>query len=756
MNIEAKITDWAGKLYQKQLEACTDKELYDVLLNVCKELIREKTPITGRKKVYYISAEFLIGKLLSNNLLNLGIYEEVDRVLSAKGKSLCAIEEAEPEPSLGNGGLGRLAACFLDSIATLGLCGDGIGLNYHFGLFKQVFEDKLQKARKNEWIEKQSWLTKTDVTYEVAFGNRKVTGRMYDIDVIGYDNGVNKLHLFDLETVDENLVKEGIAFDKDAIEKNLTLFLYPDDSDEAGNLLRIHQQYFMVSCAAQLILDEMKQKDYDLHALHEHVVIQINDTHPTMVIPELIRILTKQEGFSMAEAISVVSQTCAYTNHTILAEALEKWPLHYLERVVPQLVPTIKELDVRVRKQYPDPKVQLIDENRRVHMAHIDIHYGFSVNGVAAIHTEILKKTELNHFYKLYPYKFNNKTNGITFRRWLLSCNKELTKLLEETIGSGFKKDAKELQKLLSFQEDSRVLDAIAKIKKQKKEALAAYIAKHEGVELDPESIFDIQIKRMHEYKRQQMNALYIIHKYLEIKKGKKPMRPISFLFGAKAAPAYVIAQDIIHLLLVLQEIVNHDPDVAPFIKVVMVENYNVSYAEKLIPACDVSEQISLASKEASGTGNMKFMLNGAVTLGTADGANVEIRELVGDENIYIFGQDSDAVIRHYTDRDYVPGEYYEKNPMIKEAVDFIVSSKALSVGQEENLRRLYHELLNKDWFMTLLDLEDYIVTKDRMFADFEDREKWKKMSLINIAKAGFFSSDRTIRQYNEEIWKLS
>ncbi len=755
MNVEAKITDWAKKLYQKQLEACTDKELYHVLLNVCKELIREKKPITGTKKVYYISAEFLIGKLLSNNLLNLGIYEEVDRVLSAKGKSLCAVEEVESEPSLGNGGLGRLAACFLDSIATLGLCGDGIGLNYHFGLFKQVFEDKLQKARKNEWIEKQSWLTKTDVTYEVAFGNRKVTGRMYDIDVIGYENGVNKLHLFDLETVDESLVKEGISFDKDAIEKNLTLFLYPDDSDEAGNLLRIHQQYFMVSSAAQLILDEMKQKGYDFHELHEHVVIQINDTHPTMVIPELIRILTKQEGFSMTEAISVVSQTCAYTNHTILAEALEKWPLHYLERVVPQLVPIIKELDVRVRKQYPNPKVQIIDENRRVHMAHIDIHYGFSVNGVAAIHTDILKETELNHFYKLYPYKFNNKTNGITFRRWLLSCNKELTKFLEETIGSGFKKDAEELQKLLSYQEDSRVLDAIAKIKKQKKEALAAYIVKHEGVELDPESIFDIQIKRMHEYKRQQMNALYIIHKYLEIKKGKKPVRPISFLFGAKAAPAYVIAQDIIHLILVLQEIVNHDPDVAPFMKVVMVENYNVSYAEKLIPACDVSEQISLASKEASGTGNMKFMLNGAVTLGTADGANVEIRELVGDENIYIFGQDSDAVIRHYANRDYVSRQYYEKSPVIKEAVNFIVSREALSVGHEENLRRLYHELLNKDWFMTLLDLEDYIATKDRMFADFEDRETWKRMSLINIAKAGFFSSDRTIRQYNEDIWKL-
>ncbi len=755
MNVEAKITDWAGKLYQKQMEACSDKELYYVLLNVCKELAGEKTPITGKKKVYYISAEFLIGKLLSNNLLNLGIYEEVDSLLASQGKALSAVEEAEPEPSLGNGGLGRLAACFLDSIATLGLPGDGIGLNYHFGLFKQVFEDKRQMAEKNEWIEKQSWLTKTDVTYEVAFGDRRVTSRLYDIDVIGYENGVNKLHLFDLESVDEGLVKEGITFDKSAIEKNLTLFLYPDDSDEAGNLLRIYQQYFMVSNGAQLILDEIKQKGYDLHELPDHVVIQINDTHPTMIIPELIRILTVQEGFSMTEAIRVVSQTCAYTNHTILAEALEKWPLRYLETAVPQLVPIIRELDVRVRKQYPDPKVQIIDENKRVHMAHIDIHYGFSINGVAAIHTDILKETELHHFYKLYPYKFNNKTNGITFRRWLLSCNKELTKLLEETIGSGFQKDAGELEKLLAYREDSKVLDAIAKIKRQKKEALAAYIAKQEGVELDPESVFDIQIKRMHEYKRQQMNALYIIHKYLEIKKGKKPVRPISFIFGAKAAPAYVIAQDIIHLILVLQEIVNHDPEVSPFMKVVMVENYNVSYAEKLIPACDISEQISLASKEASGTGNMKFMLNGAVTLGTADGANVEIRQLVGDDNVYVFGQDSDTVIKHYADRDYVSRAYYEKSPVIKEAVDFIVGREALATGHEENLYRMYHELLNKDWFMTLLDLEDYIATKDRMLADFEDREKWKRMSLTNIAKAGFFSSDRTIRQYNEDIWKL-
>ena len=755
MNVEGKMTTWADKLYQKTLEDLNNEELYYVLLNVCKELMEDKKPITGEKKVYYISAEFLIGKLLGNNLINLGAYEEVQKILAAKGKNLSAVEEVEPEPSLGNGGLGRLAACFLDSIATLGLPGDGIGLNYHFGLFKQVFEDRLQKAQKNEWIEKQSWLTKTDVSYEVAFGDRKVISRLYDIDVIGYENGVNKLHLFDLESVDEGLVKDGITFDKEAIEKNLTLFLYPDDSDEAGNLLRIYQQYFMVSNAAQLIISEMKQNGYDLHQLADHAVIQINDTHPTMVIPELIRIMTQQEGFTMSEAIEVVSNTCAYTNHTILAEALEKWPLSYLEKAVPQLVPIIKALDVHVHKLYPNPRVQIIDENKRVHMAHIDIHFGFSVNGVAAIHTDILKETELSHFYKIYPYKFNNKTNGITFRRWLLSCNKELTELLVQTIGDGFKKDASELEKFLNFKEDPKVLDAIEGIKKQKKAELAAYIAEHEGVELNPDSVFDIQIKRMHEYKRQQMNALYIIHKYLEIKGGKKPARPISFIFGAKAAPAYVIAQDIIHLLLVLQQIVNNDPDVAPYMKVVMVENYNVSYAEKLIPACDVSEQISLASKEASGTGNMKFMLNGAVTLGTSDGANVEIHELVGDENIYIFGQDSDTVIKHYADGDYVSREYYEKNPVIREAVDFIVSKEALAVGHEENLCRLHGELINKDWFMTLLDLEDYIAVKDKLFTDFENREQWKKMSLTNIAKAGFFSSDRTIAQYNEDIWKL-
>lgn len=651
--------------------------------------------------------------------------------------------------------MGRLAACFLDSIATLGLPGEGIGLNYHFGLFKQVFKDKLQNAEKNEWIEKESWLTKTDVTFDVFFGKRKVVSRLYDIDVPGYDSGVNKLRLFDIESIDESLVKDGIHFDKEQIEKNLTLFLYPDDSDEAGNLLRIYQQYFMVCNAAQLILREMKEKKYDLRKMYEHAVIQINDTHPTMIIPELIRILVEEKAFTIDEAIDVVSKTCAYTNHTILAEALEKWPLSYLEKVVPQLVPYIKELDKRVAAKYDDPKVQIIDKDNRVHMAHIDIHYGFSVNGVAAIHTEILKNSELNAFYKIYPEKFNNKTNGITFRRWLMSCNRELSTFIAQTIGDGFKKDADKLEKLLEYKDNQEVLDRIAEIKMNRKKDLAAYVKEAEGVTLNPEAIFDIQVKRLHEYKRQQMNALYIIHKYLEIKNGKKPQRPLTFIFGAKAAPAYVIAQDIIHLLLVLQDIVNNDPDVSPYMTVLMVENYNVAYAEKLIPACDISEQISLASKEASGTGNMKFMLNGAVTIGTSDGANVEINELVGDDNIYIFGEKSEAVIEHYAKADYVSRSYYEKSPVIKEAVDFIVSKEALAAGHKENLERLYNELLNKDWFMTLLDLEDYIATKDRAFADYEDRNKWKKMMLVNIAKAGFFSSDRTIAEYNRDIWKL-
>ena len=760
LNMEQQMEEVAKEMFGKSLEELSNQEAYYVLLTYTKRLMTVSNHNDGEKKIYYISAEFLIGKLLSNNLINLGVYDRVDEIMKKSGKSLAEIEECEPEPSLGNGGLGRLAACFLDSIATLGLPGEGIGLNYHFGLFKQVFKDRLQCAEKNDWIENDSWLTKTDVSFDVNFGKKKVVSRLYDIDVAGYDSGVNKLRLFDIESVDEDIVKSGIDFDKEDIEKNLTLFLYPDDSDEAGHLLRIYQQYFMVSNAAQLILKELKEKKYDLRRMYDYAVIQINDTHPTMVIPELIRILVEDKAFSMDEAIEVVSKTCAYTNHTILAEALEKWPLKYLEKVVPQLVPYIKELDKRVAAKYDDPAVQIIDRDNRVHMAHIDIHYGFSVNGVAAIHTEILKNTELHAFYELYPEKFNNKTNGITFRRWLLSCNRELAGFLSETIGDGFKKDADKLEKLLEFADDERVPDRLAEIKMNRKKELAAYVKEREGIDLDPDSVFDIQIKRLHEYKRQQMNALYIIHKYLEIKSGKKPVRPMTFIFGAKAAPAYVIAQDIIHLLLVLEEIVNNDPEVSPYMKVVMVENYNVSYAEKLIPACDISEQISLASKEASGTGNMKFMLNGAVTLGTSDGANVEIHELVGDDNIYIFGEKSDTVIGYYEEKKqgkpgYVSKEYYEKSPVIKEAVDFIVSDKALKVGHKENLERLYKELINKDWFMTLLDLEDYIAMKDKAIADYEDRKKWKKMMLVNIAKAGFFSSDRTIAEYNRDIWKL-
>jgi len=754
--IEKQLEELTEKMYGRTIAACTDVQLYHCVLQMTRLLLADTPLITGKKKVYYFSMEFLIGKLMSNNLINLGVYEEVDAVLKKNAKSLSVIEEAEPEPSLGNGGLGRLAACFLDSMATLGIPGDGIGLNYHFGLFRQVFRDRLQRAEKNEWMEEDSWLRDTGITFEVAFGNRKVMAVLYDIDVIGYENDRNRLHLFDVATVDEELVREGISFDKTAIEKNLTLFLYPDDSDEAGNLLRIYQEYFMCSSGAQLMVRELKEKGCDLHRMEEYAAVQINDTHPTFVIPELIRILTWEEGFTIEDAVNVVSKTCAYTNHTILAEALEKWPLSYIERVVPQLVPIIRELSARVAKKYPDPEVQIIDRENRVHMAHIAIHYGYSVNGVAAIHTEILKESELNSFYRIYPEKFNNKTNGITFRRWLLCCNRELSRVLTDTIGNGYRKNAYELEKLLEKKEDPLVLDALEGVKRQKKEELAAFLQEKEGISLDTNAVFDIQVKRLHEYKRQQMNALYIIHQYLEIKAGRRPVRPRAYIFGAKAAPAYVIAQDIIHLLLVLSEIVNHDPEVSPYMKVVMVENYNVSYAEKLIPACDISEQISLASKEASGTGNMKFMLNGAVTLGTRDGANVEIRQLVGADNIYMFGKDSDTVIAHYAKGDYVPRNYYEGSSVIQEAVDFLVSDRALRVGHEANLRRLHGELLNKDWFMTLLDLEEYIAVKDKMFADYEDRLKWKKMMLVNIAKAGYFSSDRTIAEYNREIWKLS
>lgn len=739
--------------YGKALRECSNNEAYYALLEMVKEITAEKEEIKGDKKVYYISAEFLIGKLLSNNLINLGIYDKVAEYLKENGKDITEIDEVEPEPSLGNGGLGRLAACFLDSIATLGLAGDGIGLNYHYGLFKQVFRNNLQNEEKNPWIEKDSWLNKTDVSFDVEFGDFSVKSRLYDIDVVGYNNGKNKLHLFDIETIDETMVKEGIKFDKEEIAKNLTLFLYPDDSDEAGHLLRIYQQYFMVSNGAQYILKEAKDRRVDLHKLNEHVTIQINDTHPTMVIPELIRLLMK-EGIHMSEAVKIVVKTCAYTNHTILAEALEKWPVRYLKKVVPQLIPIIEALNAIISEKYSDERVQIIDRYDNVHMANIDIHFGYSTNGVAALHTDILKNSELKPFYDIYPERFNNKTNGITFRRWLMHCNHELTAFIDKLIGEGYKKDALELEKLGAFIDNNEVLAELDGIKKLKKKHLREFLKKSQGVEIDENSIFDIQIKRLHEYKRQQLNVLYIIYKYLEIKKGHCPTTPITFIFGAKAAPAYVIAKDIIHLILSLQELINNDPVASRYIKVVMVENYNVSKAEKLIPACDVSEQISLASKEASGTGNMKFMLNGAVTLGTMDGANVEIAQLVGDENIYIFGESSDSVIKHYEKRDYISRDYYEK-PMIKELVDFITGEELLNIGNRENLERVKNELVNKDWFMTLLDLEDYIKVKNEIFKAYEDRERWLKMSLTNISKAGFFSSDRTIADYNRDIWKL-
>ena len=741
--------------YGKGIAQCSNEEIYYALLEMTKSMAKEKESNEGKRKLYYISAEFLIGKLLSNNLINLGIYEEVKQVLAENGKNLAEIEEVEPEPSLGNGGLGRLAACFLDSIATLGLNGDGVGLNYHYGLFKQVFEHNLQHEEPNPWIEKESWLTKTNVTYPVQFGGFTLQSRLYDIDVIGYENRTTKLHLFDVETVDESLVGDGINFDKEDIAKNLTLFLYPDDSDDKGRILRVYQQYFMVSNAAQLIIDETLARGGDLHKLNEYAAIQINDTHPSMVIPELIRLLM-QRGILMDEAIEIVSKTCAYTNHTILAEALEKWPIHFLEKAVPQLLPIIYELNSRVVRKYDDKSVAIIDDEKRVHMAHMDIHYGYSVNGVAYLHTEILKNTELNNFYKIYPEKFNNKTNGITFRRWLLHCNHELADLIESLIGPGFKKDAMELEKLGALVDDASVLQRLLDVKNSRKTELKDYLAKTQGIVLDDNSIYDIQIKRLHEYKRQQMNALYVIHKYFEIKAGKKPTRPITVIFGAKAAPAYVIAKDIIHLILCLSELIAKDPEVSPYLKVVMVENYNVTLAEKLIPAADIHEQISLASKEASGTSNMKFMLNGAVAIGTMDGANVEMHQFVGDDNIYIFGESSEEVIKHYEKADYVSRSYYENDANIKRAVDFIVSDEMMAVGCRENLERLYNELLNKDWFMTLPDFKDYVATKERIYADYEDRMAWAKKMLINISKAGFFSSDRTIAQYNEEIWKLS
>ena len=748
------LKDICMKKYNKEIKDCTNEEIYFALLDMTKKLADGKVSEEGQKKVYYISAEFLIGKLLSNNLINLGVFDEVKQVLAENGKSIYDIEEVEPEPSLGNGGLGRLAACFLDSMATLGLHGDGIGLNYHMGLFKQVFENNYQKETANPWIEADSWLEKTDVTNTITFGNLKVKSRMYDIDVTGYENRTNKLHLFDIESVDESIMEpDGINFDKTDIAKNLTLCLYPDDSDEAGNLLRIYQQYFMVANGAKLILDEAKAKGSNLHDLADYAAVQINDTHPSMVIPEFIRLLTA-EGISFDEATEIVTEVCAYTNHTILAEALEKWPLAYLEKVVPQLVPIIKKLDEKVRNRYKDESVYIIDKDQRVHMAHIDIHYSHSVNGVAYLHTEILKDSELNNFYKIYPEKFNNKTNGITFRRWLLHCNEQLASYITELIGDGYKKDAEKLGDLAKFYDDETVLGKIMDIKKQNKLVLKDYLKETQNIDIDENSIFDIQVKRLHEYKRQQMNALWVIHKYFDIKAGNLPKTPVTVIFGAKAAPAYTIAKDIIHLILCLQQLIDNDPEVSPYLKVVMIENYNVSKAAKIIPACDISEQISLASKEASGTGNMKFMLNGALTLGTRDGANVEIGELVGEDNIYFFGESSEAVIDHYAKADYVSKDYYEQ-PEIKKLVDFIVSDELLEIGQKESLERLHNELIVKDWFMTLLDVEDYIKTKEGVLADYEDRMTWAKKALVNISKAGFFSSDRTIAEYNKDIWRL-
>lgn len=765
------IAEICNKMYGKTIRECSNEQVYTALLALVKKVTEERKEAQERqekengKKVYYISAEFLIGKLLSNNLINLGLYEQISQELEENGKSIAQIEEVEPEPSLGNGGLGRLAACFLDSIATLNLNGDGIGINYHLGLFRQVFAQNKQTEQPDYWIQKESWLTKTEVQYPVQFGKLSVMSRMYDIDVTGYEGRVNKLHLFDIDTVDEKIpMHDGIDFDKNAIEKNLTLFLYPDDSDRAGQLLRIYQQYFMVSNAAQLILSECRRKcekaGKTLRNLNEFAVIQINDTHPTMVIPELIRILTTQKDIdgsvmTMQEAAEVVTKTCAYTNHTILAEALETWPLDYLEEVVPQLVPIIRYLDENVRARYTDSSVYIIDENDRVHMAHIDIHYGFSVNGVAKLHTEILMQEELKSFYRIYPEKFNNKTNGITFRRWLLHCNQALAAYIEELIGADFKKEAGELSQLIKYADDENVIARMLEIKAENKKRLAAYMQEKCGVKINPQSVFDIQVKRLHEYKRQQMNALYVIYKYFEIKAGNIPDTPVTVIFGAKAAKAYTIAKDIIHLILCLGELIANDPDVSPYLKVVMVENYNVTMAEKLIPACDISEQISLASKEASGTGNMKFMLNGALTLGTFDGANVEIAQLVGKDNIYTFGASSDEVIAYYKNADYCAKDLYEKDEVIKKCVDFIVSDALKQYGDEENLSRLYHEIISKDWFMTLLDFKEYIKVKEQALADYKDRAAWGRKMLINTAMAGFFSSDRTIRQYNTDIWKL-
>lgn len=749
-----KFTTFAESNTEKKLADLTNEEIYLQLLNYVKEEAATKPKNTGKRKVYYISAEFLIGKLLSNNLINLGVYKDIQAELAAAGKSLAQVEDVEPEPSLGNGGLGRLASCFVDSISSLGINGEGVGLNYHCGLFRQVFKDNQQEAEPNFWIENDSWLIPTDISYEVPFKNFTLKSKLDRLDILGYKKETkNYLNLFDIEAVNYDLITDGISFDKTDIKENLTLFLYPDDSDKNGELLRIYQQYFMVSNAAQLLIDEAIERGSNLHDLADYAYVQINDTHPSMVIPELIRLLTEKHGLDFAEAVAIVKNMTGYTNHTILAEALEKWPLEFLEEVVPHLVSIIKELDALVRAEIDNPAVQIIDESGRVHMAHMDIHFSNSVNGVAALHTEILKNSELKDFYELYPEKFNNKTNGITFRRWLEFANQDLADYIKELIGDDYLTDATKLEKLLAFADDKDVHAKLAEIKFNNKLALKRYLKDNKGIELDENSIIDTQIKRFHEYKRQQMNALYVIHKYLEIKNGNLPKRKITVIFGGKAAPAYIIAQDIIHLILCLSELINNDPEVSKYLNVHLVENYNVTVAEKLIPATDVSEQISLASKEASGTGNMKFMLNGALTLGTMDGANVEIAELAGSENIYTFGKDSDTIIDLYDKAGYVSADYYNGDANIKRAVDFIVSSEVKALGNEERLGRLHHELISKDWFMTLIDLAEYIEVKEQVFADYEDQDAWNKKVVHNIAKAGFFSSDRTIEQYNEDIW---
>ena len=750
-SMKATLTD----LCQKEISTTTDAELYTALLKLVHEKSQQHVKSVSGRKLYYISAEFLIGKLLSNNLINLGLYDDVRDTLAEAGKTLADIEEQEPEPSLGNGGLGRLAACFLDSLATLNLPGDGVGLRYHCGLFHQNFKNNVQNETPDFWLTDQCAAKATDTVFPVSLAGKTYSARLYKLPVTGYEGRTNTLNLFDLDTVDESVIDDGISFDKKDIAKNLTLFLYPDDSDEDGRLLRIYQQYFMVSAGAQLILDECMTRGCNLHDLADYAAIQINDTHPSMVIPELIRLLGLH-GIEFEEAVQIVTDTCAYTNHTILAEALEKWPRHYLDTVVPQLMPIIEKLDAIAKTRTDNAALAIIDQNQVVHMAHMDIHFSHSTNGVATLHTQILKESELAGFYQMYPEKFNNKTNGITFRRWLLKCNPALTSEIENLIGDGFKKDASELKKLLAYTDDTEVLSKIRTIKKDNKKQLAAWLADKQGIQLNTDAMFSIQSKRLHEYKRQQLNLLFLIHEYLEIKAGHVPATPLVSIFGAKAAPAYIIAKDIIHGLLTLSQVISEDPQVSRWLQLAFVENYNVSAAEKMIPACDLSEQISLASKEASGTGNMKFMLNGALTLGTMDGANVEIAEAVGNDNIYIFGQSSKQVIHHYAAADYCARDWYEADPNLRRAIDFLTSEEMLKYGDEEHLKRLQHELINKDWFQTLPDFNAYVVRKEQAMKDYAvNPEDWSRRTLINIAEAGFFSSDRTIAEYDQDIWHL-